>query len=620
MNMKKISIVLLSLILPMLIGAKNIYVSQSTGSDSNYGTSADKPIKTTTKLNTMILSGGDSVLFKRGDQWNFNDGNFVIMKSGSLATPIVYGAYGKGPKPEITRSIVANSQSQWIDQGNNIWKLDQYIEGTTFNTAIISYNNDEYIGFKRFSKADMVKQGDFWVDENMPDPGKTWLIYNYTYVYSVGNPASVYSDIDVVAGQNCIGGETDSKGISNIVIRDLTLKYGGHNGIGIPIGSKNILVDNCDVLYCGGTRQVNGSKPETRRGQCINTQGHIENFEVRNCFVSQGLDGGIALQGYLGNLVVKNVWIHHNIIFKNEYGFEFWGTETNSNLTNVFVENNTFIYNGYGWAYDHVVPYKKRGASIFHWSFNGIASNFYFRNNIFYKDRAPSFYVWDAKNDKWKTAIHLDNNLYFDDSPATATEGEKAIWHVDYKPMADSNWSTAAAQYLYNAKEYEQWKTASGGFDLTSLIEVDPKFSLVITPENIDVTTDFTLKNESPAIGKGIYLDKYVNQPDRWGNKPGAQFNIGAYNGGLITSALMPMNSVDPITYPNPFHNEVYFSHDISGEIRHIKIMDVSGRLIRAESFDSSPRSLNLSSLKSGIYFMEISLKDRNLRCKLIKI
>jgi hypothetical protein len=538
--MKRISMVLLTVILPMLIGAKNIYVSQSTGSDSNSGTSFDRPIKTTDKLNTINLSAGDSILFKRGDQWNFNDGNFVIMKSGSTNAPIVYGAYGKGAKPLLTRSIVANNQSQWIDQGKNIWKLDQYIEGLNFNTAIISYNNDASIGYKRFSMEALVKQGDFYVDEQMPDPTKPGLIHNYTYVYSVGNPASVYSDIDVVAGQNCIGGETDTKGISNVVIRDLEFKYGGHNGIGIPIGSKNILIDNCDVSYCGGTRLIQSKKPDVRRGQCINAQGHIENFEVRNCFVSQGLDGGIALQGYLGNLVVKNVWIHHNVIFKNEFGFEFWGIDTKSNLSDVYVENNTFLYNGYGWADAHVLTHKKRGASIFHWAFNGMASNFYFRNNIFHKDKAPSFYIWNAGNEKWKTAIHLDRNLYFDDSPVSATEAEKAIWHIDYHSGFESNWIKADAEDLYKATEYEQWKTASGGFDLTSLIEVDPKFTEVITIENIDEMNDFTLKNESPAIGKGIYLEKYENIPDRWGNKPNTNFNIGAYNGGRATRAVIP--------------------------------------------------------------------------------
>jgi hypothetical protein len=618
--MKKISILMLGLMLPMLISAKNIYLSQSSGSDSNSGTSADEPIKTTTKLNTITLNGGDSVLFKRGDQWNFNDGNFVVMKSGTTSLPVVYGAYGVGAKPEITRSIVANNPGQWIDQGNNIWKLNQYVEGTTYNTAIISYNNDQYIGYKRFSMTGLVNQGDFYVDEYMPDPGKTWLIYNYTYVYSVGNPATVYNDIDVVAGQNCIGGETDSKGVSNIVIRDLRFKYGGHNGIGIPIGSKNILIDHCDVLYCGGTRHVNTSKPDVRRGQCINAQGHVENFEVRNCFISQGLDGGIALQGYLGNLVVKNVWIHHNIIFKNEYGFEFWGKEVTSNLQDVYVENNTFLYNGYGWAYDHVVPYKKRGASLFHWSFNGVASNFYFRNNIFYKDKAPSFYVWDARNEKWKTAIHLDRNLYFDNSPETATEGEKAIWHVDYKPTAESNWMTAAAQYLYTAAEYEQWKTASGGFDLTSLIEVDPKFALVITPENIDATTDFTLKNESPAIGKGIYLEKYVNQPDRWGNKPGAQFNIGAYNGSLHSGVLNTGETSRPVLYPNPCTNEVFFSQQYSDEVTGIHIMDTTGRSIRNGNLSSHAGSISLNGLKSGYYLIELRLKDRNYIYKMFKL
>lgn len=65
---------------------------------------------------------------------------------------------------------------------------------------------------------------DFFTDENMPDPTKSWTIYNYTYVYSIGNPAVFYNDIDVVVGQNGIGGVTDATGVSNVIIRDIDSK------------------------------------------------------------------------------------------------------------------------------------------------------------------------------------------------------------------------------------------------------------------------------------------------------------------------------------------------------------------------------------------------------------
>ena len=46
------------------------YVSSSSGSDANGGTSAGAAWATAAKVNAQSLQPGDSVLFKRGDVWN----------------------------------------------------------------------------------------------------------------------------------------------------------------------------------------------------------------------------------------------------------------------------------------------------------------------------------------------------------------------------------------------------------------------------------------------------------------------------------------------------------------------------------------------------------------------
>src|SRR5579864_4364622 len=46
------------------------YVSSSTGSDTNGGTSAASPWQTIAHVNAQTFQPGDSVLFKRGDVWN----------------------------------------------------------------------------------------------------------------------------------------------------------------------------------------------------------------------------------------------------------------------------------------------------------------------------------------------------------------------------------------------------------------------------------------------------------------------------------------------------------------------------------------------------------------------
>lgn len=100
---------------------RTFYVSSSdpAASDSNPGT-IDQPWKTMTKVTNFIASAtrhfpGDHILFKRGD--SFYD-NLYIKQSGTPEDPIVFGAYGTGPKPVISGFV---SLESWVSAGNGIY-------------------------------------------------------------------------------------------------------------------------------------------------------------------------------------------------------------------------------------------------------------------------------------------------------------------------------------------------------------------------------------------------------------------------------------------------------------------------------------------------------------------
>lgn len=83
-------------------GGTVYYISTSTGSASNAGTSMSMPKKISTleeiggeTTNPLSLKPGDVVLFKRGDIFR----GFMYAKSG-----VTYSAYGDGEKPVLTRS------------------------------------------------------------------------------------------------------------------------------------------------------------------------------------------------------------------------------------------------------------------------------------------------------------------------------------------------------------------------------------------------------------------------------------------------------------------------------------------------------------------------------------
>ncbi len=78
------------------------YISSTSGSDSNTGTSTSSPWKTIKKVNSRTYKPGDSILFKAGDTWKGSPNFSVTLttpSAGSSGYPITYGTYGSGAAP-----------------------------------------------------------------------------------------------------------------------------------------------------------------------------------------------------------------------------------------------------------------------------------------------------------------------------------------------------------------------------------------------------------------------------------------------------------------------------------------------------------------------------------------
>jgi parallel beta-helix repeat protein len=128
------------------------YLSSTSGSDSNSGTSSSSPWKTLNKLNSFHnLQPGDYVLFKRGDTFY---GSITISNSGSAGNPITFGAYGTGPKPIITGFTTV---SNWTNIGGNVWESTNTVSNlSTLNLVVINgvntpvgrYPNNGFLHFQ----------------------------------------------------------------------------------------------------------------------------------------------------------------------------------------------------------------------------------------------------------------------------------------------------------------------------------------------------------------------------------------------------------------------------------------------------------------------------------------
>lgn len=86
-----------------------VYVDSHEGDDANPGTSPGAPIRTIARVNRMVLSPGDSVLFRRGQTWREQ---LVVPSSGEAGSPITFAAYGEGAAPVISGAEVVNARWQ----------------------------------------------------------------------------------------------------------------------------------------------------------------------------------------------------------------------------------------------------------------------------------------------------------------------------------------------------------------------------------------------------------------------------------------------------------------------------------------------------------------------------
>ncbi len=80
-------------------GARVIYVSSSSGSDSNPGLSPAAPVKSLHHAESLLQNGSaDEMLLECGNVWNDSLGVWTV-SGRSAADPIVVGSYGSGARP-----------------------------------------------------------------------------------------------------------------------------------------------------------------------------------------------------------------------------------------------------------------------------------------------------------------------------------------------------------------------------------------------------------------------------------------------------------------------------------------------------------------------------------------
>ncbi len=332
-------------------------------------------------------------------------------------------------------------------------------DSTLFNNIIdvdvanIIFNNEEKTGVKVWASSELNEQGKFWYSK---DKG-------FVKLYSTSNPASLYSDIELVLKKVAIYMQSKSF----IIYDNLAIKY--HNyGIAGP-NNHDIIVRGCDFSYIGGADQYEDQVNKVRAGNGIEFWGSAHNiliernklWEIYDAALTPQYKSDVGVAAYFYNIVFRN-----NIIWNVEYCFEYWNQPANSLTADIYFENNVCAFSGSGWAHNQRWD-GPNGRHLMLYSNSAYTYNFFIRNNIFYESTESAVRFADAND---VSDFIIDSNLYYESSGSVVR-----IYDTEYDFAGYVNFTE---------------------LDKSSLLS-DPLF---VNPTN----HDFHLQSNSSAIDIGI--------------------------------------------------------------------------------------------------------------------
>lgn len=223
------------------------YIDNIYGNDNCSGLAPESAVRDYKRL---TLSAGDTVLFKRGTQYR----EPLRITGGDESAPITYGSYGEGTLPVFCGSVDVSRAEDWVmTERENVWKLTKDIPTDVGNFI---FNTDECTATLRWERDELSGQGDFFDSrfaECNSNKGSA-VSPQEILMYSVGNPAVVYSHIEAVAyGTRTLGALE-----SNVVISELCFMNSGVHGLTGYGDTKNVTVRGCvfkNIGGCGWSRE-----------------------------------------------------------------------------------------------------------------------------------------------------------------------------------------------------------------------------------------------------------------------------------------------------------------------------------------------------------------------------
>jgi len=413
--MKKLLMLLLVLLIPF-VTATDYYID--CNATSNGDGSQVSPFWNITNVNDA-MSGTDKAFFKAGSICRTPTHGYPLWQSGNSSHWNTWTSYGTG-QAKIYGSIISNSSNDWTNVSANLWMYKNTFSSSTDSDEVgqIYYNVTGSIGVlhRNWSIAQITSGGQGYYYSNTSGN-------NSLYIYSTSNPFTYYGNMELAMGQTMFSNYV-SWGRDYINVSNLDLRFGANHAIDISSAASNpanwCYFANNTIAYIGGHAWGSDGSP-ARRGNGIQLWREIDNCLIMNNTLYEVWDAALTSQASdtasVGYGVGRNQSFIGNVVYNSVYGYEIFQNDLDEGgLSNVTVDHNTFIDNGYTMTItqrDETVE-TVTGKCLRTGSGKNITT-FRFTNNICYE--AVNYLVGSPPTNGWTNGnysnVVFDYNFYY---------------------------------------------------------------------------------------------------------------------------------------------------------------------------------------------------------------
>lgn len=652
MNMQKIITLIVFTLLSTfyVVGQTDYHVDATNGDDNNNGTSPAMAWQTIDKVNDQVFTAGDRVLFKRGEVWK-GEQLEVYNYSGTEAEPIFFSSYGSSSdeKPIIT-NILTHTHT-WTNEGGDLWKA---VNPPAYHPERLWVDDEEVLRANTFNELDGVnflwyydgeENGDLYLYADT-NPGGKELSYtdshvalyveNASYVnfYALdlqGGWTSVYvnsntsyikfesMDIGKYASGGIYINSEDTSTPNNITIIYCAFDAGFTLDFSMAATTQNDYRGCSDALFirCLTDSEIRNSYFKNWGHASINLDGlPVENDEIRVSYISVHnnycTSPDIPYGGRIGVDDAHHCEIYKNEIIQTSVQSQFAGHDNHYHHNIIDGTRNPSII-------DNSIEISA-GISVESYSSTPVYNNV-FENNLIKNIEGAGFRLTNSGfYDMYDNIIR--NNIMYN---CGTVEGETGI---GIRVQNDTEDCQIFDNAFLNNLVYNETTTQTVDFrgtvsDISAFNAINETSgqqvanNIASNPLLVDIDNGvYHLTSNSPCIDAGtttLSTMDFEGSPIPYNNTV-PEIGLYEYMPTVATDDTVLMESI--IVYPNPTNGYLYFNVDSGIEV--ISMVNSTGAFIAIK--DMKDGMIDVSTLPSGVYILNVRLANGWVRQKIIKI